>query len=53
MVDNTYTYLRCEQYIIFILISYSPLGVSKAILDGAGQTVEAECQNLSKQTFQR
>lgn len=28
-----------------------PLGVSKAILDAAGQAVEAECQDLGKEAF--
>lgn len=31
--------------------SYSSPGVSKAILDAAGPTVEAECQQLSKTSY--
>lgn len=34
-----------------MFLSFSPSGVSKAILDAAGQAVEAECQNLGKETF--
>lgn len=34
-----------------IFLSSSLVGVSKAILDGAGQAVEAECQTLGKETF--
>lgn len=29
----------------------NPLGVSKAILDAAGQAVETECKNLGKTTM--
>lgn len=34
-----------------ISLSFSPQGVSKAILDAAGQAVELECQNLGKETL--
>ena len=41
MVSNCYSSLCC-------ILSFATLGVSKAILEAAGQNVEDECNDLGK-----